>query len=125
VPLPGGAITSQKVALGDRTLIITSVTTHRASNQSSTLIALRLAVRNISDKAISNRAVFFELIGPGGDSFSYQDKVTAGFYGTIGAHASRSGTIEFPIPTAAVTGLYLQYRPEIAAEVVITRLNVG
>jgi hypothetical protein len=125
VPLPGGAVSSQKVALSDRTLLISSVTTRTAAIHGSVLIDLRLAVQNISGKAISNRAAFFELIGPGGDTFGYQGKSTGGLFGAIGAHASRSGMIEFQIPSAAASGLYLLYRPEIAAEAVLTRLKAA
>jgi hypothetical protein len=33
--------------------------------------------------------------------------------------------IEFQIPSAAASGLYLLYRPEIAAEAVLTRLKAA
>jgi hypothetical protein len=124
-PLPGGKISSQKVVLGDRTMIIKSVTSQRAPTKNSILIDLDIVVRNTSGKAIRNQAVFFQLIGPGGDTFGYQDNSPDNFYGTIRAHASRSGTIEFQIPFAARSSLYLLYRPEIATETVLTRLKIG
>jgi hypothetical protein len=124
-PLPGSRNSSQKVVLGDRTLIINSVTRQRAGKKNSVLIDLDIVVRNTSGKAIKNRAVFFLLVGPGGDTFGYQDNSPDNFYGTIGAHASRSGMIEFQIPSAAASSLYLLYRPEIATETVLTRLKLG
>ena len=124
-PLPGGKINSQKVVLGDRTLIINSVTSQRAASKSSILIDMDIVVRNTTGKAIGNKAAFFQLVGPGGDTFGYQDNSPDNFYGTIGGHASRSGRIEFQIPSAAASSLYLLYRPEIAKETVLTRLKIG
>ncbi len=124
-PLPGGKISSQKVVLGDRTLIINSVTSQRAAIKNSVLIDLDIVVRNTSGKAIRNQAAFFQLVGPGGDAFGYQDNSSDTFYGTIGAHASRSGMIEFQIPSAAASDLYLLYRPEVAKETVLTWLKIG
>ena len=123
--LPGGTISSQKVVLGDRTLIISRVTSQRAANKSSVLIDVDIVVQNTTGKAIRNKAAFFQLVGPGGDTFGYQDNSPDNFYGTIGGHASRSGMIEFQIPSAAASSLYLLYRPEIARETVLTRLKIG
>ena len=124
--LPGGQASSQKVALNDRTLTITSVTSRSGASRGSILIDLDLVVRNTSGKAIQNKAAFFELIGAEGDTFGQQAGNSSGdFYGTVGPHASRSGSIEFQIPAAAVSNLYLLYRPEIAAESVLTRLTIG
>jgi hypothetical protein len=122
-PIPGGKIGSQKVVLSDRTLIINSVTRHRGTNQGSILIELNLVVRNTSEKAIRNESTFFQLIGPEGDTFGHQTNSSDDFYRTIDAHASRSGTIEFEIPTAAASSLSLLYRPEHATETVLTRLK--
>jgi hypothetical protein len=123
-PLPGGKISSQKVVLSDRTLVINSVTRQRGTNQSSILIHLDLVVLNTSEKAIRNESTFFQLLGPEGDTFGNQGN-SSDFYRTIDAHASRGGTIEFEIPTAAASGLYLLYRPETATETVIIRLKAG
>jgi hypothetical protein len=124
--LPGGQASSQKVALNDRTVTITSVTSRSGASQGSILIDLDLVVRNTSGKAIQNKAAFFELIGAEGDTFGQQaNNSSDDFYGTIGAHASRSGSIEFQIPAAAASNLYLLYRPEIATETVLTRLTIG
>ena len=64
-------------------------------------------------------------MGREGDTFGYRGNRSGTFYGAIGAHASRSGMIEFQIPSAAASGLYLLYRPEIARETVLTRLKIG
>jgi len=124
-PLPAGKIGSQKVMLSDRILVIKSITTQPAANQGSVLIDLALVVRNTGEKPIRNESIFFRLIGLEGDTFSQQDNSAHGFYGSIAAHTSRSGTVGFEIPTAAASSLYLLYRPEIATETVLTRLKVG
>ncbi len=124
--LPRGQASSQKVALNDRTLTVTSVTSRSGASQGSILIHLDLVVRNTSGKAIQNKAAFFELIGAEGDTFGQQaNNSSDDFYGTVGPHASRSGSIEFQIPAAAASNLYLLYRPEIAKETVLTRLTIG
>jgi hypothetical protein len=124
--LPSGQASGQKVALNDRTLTITSVTSRSGASQGSILIDLDLVVRNTSGKAIQNKAAFFELIGAEGDTFGQQASNSSDdFYGTVDPHASRSGSIEFQIPAAAASNLYLLYRPEIATETVLTRLTIG
>jgi hypothetical protein len=125
--LPGGKASSQKVVLSDRTLTITSVTSEPGASQSSVQIDLDLVVRNTGGTAIQNEAAFFELIGVQGDIFGHQGASPGdrSFFGTIDAHASRSGSIVFEIPAAAATGLYLLYRPEIVTETVLTRLTIG
>jgi hypothetical protein len=123
--LPGGKISSQKVVLNDRTVVITSVTRQPGTNQGSILITLNLVVRNTSEKAIRNRSTFFQLTGAEGDTFGPQTNSSDDFYRTIDAHASRSGTIEFEIPAAAASGLTLLYRPENATETVLTPLKAG
>ena len=124
-PLPGGKTGSQKVVLRDRILVINNVTKHRGADQRSILIDLDLVIRNTTGAAIRNESAFFQLVGPGGDAFGYQDNSPDGFYRSIGAHASRNGTIEFQIPAAAGSSLYLLYRPEIATETVLTPLKPG
>jgi hypothetical protein len=123
--LPGGQASSQKVVLSDRTLTITSVTSRPGPNHGSVLIDLDVVVRDTSGNTIGNKSAFYQLIGAEGDAFGSEDSGSDIFYGTIDAHASRSGTVEFEIPAAAATSLYLLYRPEIATETVLTRLTVG
>lgn len=123
--IPGGTSSSQRIVLGDRTLVITSATRQRAANQSSVLIHVELAVRNTGAKAIQNEPSFFELMSSEGDVFGLQGNTAADFFRGIDPHASRTGFIEFDIPAAAASGLYLLYRPENATETVLTRLNTG
>ena len=124
-PLPGGKAGSQQIVLGDRTLIINSVSKQKGASTNSTLINLDLAVQNTSAKAIMNQSTFFQLMGPEGDTFGYQYNSSDNFYGTIAAHATRSGTIVFQVPTAATSSLRLLYRPEIATETAITLLKIS
>jgi hypothetical protein len=124
-PLPGGKATSQQIVLGDRTLIINTVSKQKGASTNSTLIDLDLVVQNTSAKAIMNHSTFFQLMGPEGDIFGYQYNSPDNFYGTIAAHTTRSGTIEFEVPTAATSSLRLLYRPEIAAETAIILLQIS
>ena len=124
-PLPGGKAGSQKVALSDRTLVINSVTKRQAKKQQSVVIDLSVAVRDTGKEVIRNDSGFYELIDLGGDTFSATAGNSGSFYGTIGSQASRSGLIEFQIPAAAASGLFLLYRPENGADTVLTRLQVG
>jgi hypothetical protein len=124
-PVPGGKPGSQQIVLGDRTLIINSVSKQQGASTNFTLINLDLAVQNTSNKAIMNQSIFFELTGSEGDTFGYQYNSSDTFYGPIAAHTSRSGTIVFQVPTAATSGLHLLYRPEIATETAIILLNIS
>jgi hypothetical protein len=123
--VPGGKPSSQQIVLGDRILIINSVTEQKDASANSTLISLDLTIRNTSAKAIMNQPTFFELFGSGGDAFSYQYHSSANFYGTIAANTIRSGTIVFQVPTAAASKLTLLYRPEIATETVFIALKIS
>ncbi len=124
-PVPGGKAGSQQIVLGDRTLIINSVSKQKGASTNSTLINLNLAVQNTSDKAIMNQSTFFQLLGPESDTFGYQYNSSDNFYGTIAAHTTRSGTIVFQVPTAATSSLRLLYRPEIAKETAIILLKIS
>ena len=124
-PVPGGKTGSQQIVLGDRTLIIYSVSKQKGASTNSTLINLDLAVQNTSAKTIMNQLTFFQLIGPEGDIFGYQYNSSDNFYGTIGAHTTRGGTIMFQVPTAATSSLRLLYRPEIATETAIILLKIS
>jgi hypothetical protein len=124
-PVPGGKAGSQQIVLGDRTLIINSVSKQKGASTHSTLINLDLAVQNTSDKAIMNQSTFFQLMGPEGDTFGYQYNSSDNFYGTIAAHTTHSGTIEFEVPAAATSRLRLLYRPEIATETAIIVLKIS
>src|SRR5438105_15671556 len=54
-PVPGGKAGSQQIVLGDRTVIINSVSKQKGASTSSTLINLDLAIQNTSNKAIINQ----------------------------------------------------------------------
>jgi hypothetical protein len=124
-PLPGGKAGSQTVALSDRILVINSVTKRPAKQKQSVVIDLNVAVRDTGQKVIRNDSGFYELIDLGGDTFTATARDSGSFYGTIGSQASRSGVIEFQIPAAAASGLFLLYRPENGADTVLTRLQVS
>lgn len=124
-PVPGGRAGSEEVVLGDRTLIINSVSKQKGASANFAQIYLDLAIQNTSGKAIMNQPGFFQLIGPEGDIFDYQYNSSDNFYGGLPAHTSRSGTIVFQVPAAATSGLRLLYRPEIAAETAIIVLIPG
>jgi hypothetical protein len=124
-PVPGGKPGSQQIVLGDRTLIINSVSKQQGASTNFTLINLYLAVQNTSNKAIMNRSTFFQLMGSEGDTFGYQYNSSDTFYGPIAAHTARNGTIVFQVPTAATPGLHLLYRPELATETAIIWLNIS
>src|SRR6266702_3751323 len=124
-PVPGGKAGSQQIVLGDRIVIINSVSKQKGASTSSTLINLDLAIQNTSNKAIMNQSTFFQLMGPEGDIFGYQYNSSDNFYGTIAAHTTRSGTIVFQVPTAATSSLRLLYRPEIATESAIILLKIS
>lgn len=124
-PVPGGKAGSQQIVLGDRTLIINSVSKQQGPSANSTLINLDLAVQNTSNKVIMNQSTFYQLMGPEGDIFGYQYNSSDTFYGTIAAHTTRGGMIVFQLPTAATSSLRLLYRPEIASETAIILLKVS
>jgi hypothetical protein len=123
--VPGGKAGSQQIVLGDRTLIIRSVSKQQGTSSNSTLITLDLVVQNTSNNSIMNQSTFYQLMGPEGDIFGYQYKSSDNFYSAIAAHTTRSGTIVFQLPTAAISNLRLLYRPEIATETAIILLGVS
>jgi hypothetical protein len=116
---------AQQVVLGDRTLILSRVTIQNGTNSHSSLIDLDLAIHNTSSKAIMNLSNFFQLMGPDGDAFGYQYNSSDNFYGPITAFQTRTGTIVFEVPKAAISSLQLLYRPEAAAETVLIRLKTS
>lgn len=122
--VPGGKAGSEQIILGDRTLIISNSSKQNGASPNTTLISLSLIVQNIGAKAIKNQPTFFQLIGTEGDTFGYQYNSSDNFYGVIAAHTARNGTIVFQLPTAAVSHLYLLYRPEVATETAIILLRI-
>ncbi len=77
-----------------------------------------------SDNSIMNQLTFFQLMGAEGDIFTYQYNSSDDFYGTVSAHSSRNGTIQFQIPRAATSNLRLLYRPEVPTETALVSLGV-
>jgi hypothetical protein len=124
-PVLGGKAGSQQIVLGDRILIIYSVSKQKSVSTHSVLINLDLAVHNTSGKTIMNLSTFFQLMGPEGDTFAYQYNSSDDFYGTIAAHTTHRGQVVFQVPAAASLSLSLLYRPEIATETAIVQLKVS
>jgi hypothetical protein len=122
-PITGGSASSQQVTLPDRQILINSINKQSTGAAGSTTITLAITVKNTSGGAIKNQADFFQLMGGEGDAFG-QSNSSDNFYGAIQAHAARTGTIIFRLPSAAATKLRLLYRSEIASETVITDLNI-
>lgn len=122
--VPGGTAHSQLVTLPDRTLAIENVSKGSGADTNSTAISLVMMIKNIATKSIMNEASYFQLVGSEGDVFGLQSSATASFFGIVASQSSRSGTIVFQVPTAAINGLRLMYRSEIAAETVFVALQV-
>lgn len=117
-----GSNTSGPIALPDRSLAIVSFTKRLQKSNQAEFIDISLTISNQGESPITNEPRFFQLIGQGGDVFSYQDNSSDDFYLPIDAHTSRTGLIEFEIPAAAAKGLQLLYRPDVATDTVIARL---
>src|SRR5258708_2760989 len=124
-PVPGGSVNSQLITLPDRTLAILNVSKQQASDANSTLISLNLTMQNTSKTSIPNQPSYYPLVGSEGDMFGSQSSASPSFFGTITSHASRSGTIVFQIPSAAVSGLRLLFRSEIATETVFVQIKTS
>ena len=122
---PGATSNSgQVVKLADRTLTIRQVSKQAGSDASTTGISLTITVTNTSPSPIMNEATFYQLEGAEGDSFGTQSSVSANFYGAISSQGSRQGTIVFQVPTGAVSGIHLLFRPEVATDTALIPLNL-
>lgn len=125
--IPGGSgdnTQGQVVKLADRVLTISNVSKQAGADASSTRISLTISVKNTGARSIMNEASFFQLLDAEGDAFGLQSSAATNFFGAITPQSSRSGTINFQVPTGALKGLRLLYRPEVAAETTILPLNV-
>jgi len=118
-PAPG-----QVIKLADRTLTMGQVSKQAGTDASTTGISLTITVTNTSKAAIMNAASFYQLVAAEGDAFGLQSSVSANFYGSIPPQGSRQGTIVFQVPTGAVSGLRLLFRPEVATDTALIPLNV-
>ena len=58
-----------------------------------------------------------------GDAFGLQSGTNSSFFGTIAPQQSREGTLVFQVPNAALGGIRLLFRSEIATETVLIPLN--
>ncbi len=119
-----GNLQKQVITLADRTLTIGQVSKQAGTDASTTGISLTLTVTSTTQSPIMNQATFYQLIGAGGDSFGAQSSVSANFYGSILPQSSRQGTIVFQVPTGAIKGIHLLYRPEVAKDTVLVALNL-
>ena len=123
--VPGGNAHSQLVTLPDRVLSISSVSKQAGTDSGSTIISLTITIKNTSGNQIDNEATYFQLADLEGDMFGLASKPNSNFFGTIAPQSSRSGTIIFQVPTGAISGLHLLYRPEITTETVSIPLNLS
>jgi|SRR5581483_3844145 len=114
----------QVVKLADRTLTIGQVSKQAGSDASTTGISLTITITNTSKAPIMNEATFYQLEGAEGDAFGTQSSVSANFYGAIPSQNSRQGTIVFQVPTGAVKGIHLLFRPEVATDTALIPLNL-
>ena len=124
-PVPGGNSHSQMVTLPDRTLVISDASKVAGMDAGSTGIRLTMTMKNTSTKMTPNEESYYQLIGAEGDSCGLQPGTTSSFFGTIGSNSSRSGTVVFQVPTAALNGgLRMEFRSEVDTETVFVPLNV-
>jgi hypothetical protein len=121
---PQGNPHKQVITLADRTLTIIQVSKQPGADASTTGISLTITVSNTSRSPIMNQATFYQLEGAEGDSFGTQSSVSANFYGAIPPQGNRQGTIVFQVPTGAVKGIKLLYRPEVATETTLIPLGL-
>jgi hypothetical protein len=121
---PQGNPQKQVITLADRTLTIGKVSEQPGTGVYTTGIGLTITVTNTSHSPIMNQATFYQLEGAEGDSFGTQSSVSASFYGAIPAQGNRQGTIVFQVPTAAIKGIQLLYRPEVATETTLIPLGL-
>ena len=124
-PLPGGSSQGQQVTLPDRILGIQRVSKQQGMDAHTMAVTLDMSMKNTGTTAIPNQASYYLLVGSEGDIFGYQSSATPGYFGTIAPNNTRSGSIVFQVPTAALNGLRLLFRPNIAQETVFVALQVS
>jgi hypothetical protein len=113
---------SSPISLPDRVLTIVSAKRIYSQARKVTLVDLTLTISNPGTTALNNQPKFFSLIASGGDVFDHQDNSSDDFYGPIGPKTSRTGLIEFQIPTSKVIAFQLLYRPDVSADAVLAQL---
>jgi Domain of unknown function (DUF4352) len=123
--VPGGNEQSQLVTLPDRVIAITNMSKQAGTDSNSIAINLTITIKNTGAKTINNNAVYFQLISAEGDAFGLQSNVTSNFFGSIASQSSRSGTIIFQVPSGAINGIRLMYRPDVSTDTVFVNLNLA
>ena|SRR5690349_14044683 len=122
--VPGGNEQSQLVTLSDRVITITKMSKQVGTDSNSIAINMTITIKNTGAKTISNDAAYFQLISAEGDAFGLQSNVAPNFFGSIASQRSRSGTIIFQVPSGAINGIRLMYRPEVSTETIFVPLNL-
>ena len=123
--VPGGNEQSQLVTLPDRVIAITNMSKQAGTDSNSIAINLTITIKNTGAKTINNNAVYFQLISAEGDAFGLQSNVTSNFFGSIASQSSRSGTIIFQVPSGAINGIRLMYRPDVSTDTIFVNLNLA
>ena len=123
--VPGGNEQSQLVTLPDRVIAITNMSKQAGTDSNSIAINLTITIKNTGAKTINNDAVYFQLISAEGDAFGLQSNVTSNFFGSIASQSSRSGTIIFQVPSGAINGIRLMYRPDVSTDTIFVNLNLA
>jgi len=123
--IPGGNEQSQLVTLRDRVITITNMSKQVGTDSNSIAINLTITIKNTGAKTINNDAAYFQLISAEGDAFGLQSNIAPNFFGSITSQSSRSGTIIFQVPSGAINGIRLMYRPEVSTETIFVPLNLA
>jgi Domain of unknown function (DUF4352) len=123
--VPGGNEQSQLVTLADRVITITNMSKQAGTDTNSKAINLTITIKNTGAKTINNDAAYFQLISAEGDAFGLQPNVASNFFGSISSQSSRSGTIIFQVPSGAINGIRLMYRPDVSTETIFVTLNLA
>jgi hypothetical protein len=123
--VPGGNEQSQLVTLPDRVITITNMSKQAGTDSNSIAINLAITIKNTGAKKINNDAAYFQLISAEGDAFGLQSNVASNFFGSISSQSSRSGTIIFQVPSGAINGIRLMYRPDVSTDTIFVALNLA
>ena len=123
--VPGGNEQSQLVTLLDRVISITNMSKQAGTDSNSIAINLKITIKNTGAKTINNDAAYFQLISAEGDAFGLQSNAASNFFGSISSQSSRSGTIIFQIPSGAINGIRLMYRPDVSTDTIFVNLNLA
>ncbi len=123
--VPGGNEQSQLITLPDRVITITNLSKQAGIDSNSIAVNLSITIKNTGAKTINNDAAYFQLISAEGDTFGLQSNVASNFFGSISSQSSRSGTIIFQVPSGAINGIRLMYRPDVATDTIFVTLNLA